>query len=66
MTANKIQATVFLDQEGDAAHSLRLTQLPAVVVVGADQKILAIFQEVTAETRPAILATLEKTLAESK
>lgn len=66
LTANKIQATVFLDQEGDAAHSLRLTQLPAVVVVGADQKILAIFQEVTAETRPAILATLEKTLAESK
>jgi hypothetical protein len=40
--------------------------LPAVVVVGADQRILAIFQEVTAETRPAILATLEKTLAESK
>jgi thiol-disulfide isomerase/thioredoxin len=66
LAANQIQTTVYLDQEGDAAHSLRLTELPAVVVVGADQKILALFQSVTAESRPAILSAIEKVLPERK
>jgi thiol-disulfide isomerase/thioredoxin len=66
LTANQIRTSVFLDQDGNAAHALRLTQLPAVVLVGADQTVRAVFQAVTAESRPSILAAVEKALPAQK
>ncbi len=57
---------VLLDHDGNAAHELRLTNLPAVVVITGDQKIRSIYQKVNAESRPAISAAVEKILAAPK
>ena len=58
--ANKIEGEVLQDHDGNAAHELRLSHLPAVVLVDADNKVAAIYQNATAEIRPQIIETLGK------
>ena len=58
--ANKIKGEVLQDHDGNAAHELRLSHLPAVVLVDAENNVKAIYQNATAEIRPQIVDTLGK------
>ncbi len=63
LSANRIVEDVVLDHDGNAAHDLRLTNLPCVVLVGRDQTISAIYQKVNADSRSDINAQIETLLA---
>ena len=60
---NNISGEIMLDRQGSAAHEMRLSHLPAVVLVDSENKVQAIYQNANAETRPKIVAKLERLLS---
>ena len=57
---NNISGEIMLDREGTAAHEMRLSHLPAVVLVDSENQVQAIYQNANTETRPKIVAKLEQ------
>ncbi len=54
------EGPVLQDSKGQSVGALRLTELPAVVLIGGDGKINAIFQKVNSATRDSIFEQIKK------
>lgn len=66
LEANKLALDVAIDQTGEVIHDLRITELPAVVLIDKDHQVRAIHEEVTQDIRPKLIEELKKLAEQSK
>jgi hypothetical protein len=66
LAANKVALDVAIDKSGEVVHDLRITELPAVVIVDKQHQVRGIYEEVTKDIRPKLAEELKKILSEQK
>ena len=66
LAANKVVLDVAIDKSGEVVHDLRITELPAVVIVDKQHQVRGIYEEVTKDIRPKLAEELKKILSEQK
>ncbi|MFM7562969.1 MAG: redoxin domain-containing protein [Planctomycetota bacterium] len=66
LEANKIVLDVAIDKTGEVVHDLRVTELPAVVIVDKQHQVRGIYEEVTKDIRPKLAEELKKIMSEQK
>lgn len=66
LDANKVALDVAIDKTGEVVHDLRITELPAVVIVDKQHQVRGIYEEVTKDIRPKLAEELKKILSEQK
>lgn len=66
LEANKVVLDVAIDKTGEVVHDLRVTELPAVVIVDKQHKVRGIYEEVTKDIRPKLAEELKKIMSEQK
>jgi peroxiredoxin len=64
LEANQVQLDVAVDRTGEVIHDLRVTELPAVVLIDKEHRIRAIHEEVTQDIRPKLVEELKKMAAD--
>jgi cytochrome c biogenesis protein CcmG/thiol:disulfide interchange protein DsbE len=66
LEANKVVLDVAIDKTGEVIHDLRITELPAVVIVDKQHQVRGIYEEVTKDIRPKLAEELKKIMSEQK
>lgn len=66
LAANKVTLDVAIDKSGEVVHDLRITELPAVVVIDQQHQVRGIYEEATKEIRPKLVEELKKIMSEQK
>jgi len=66
LAANKVALDVAIDKSGEVVHDLRITELPAVVVIDQQHQVRGIYEEATKEIRPKLVEELKKIMSEQK
>ncbi|MFN5709754.1 MAG: TlpA family protein disulfide reductase, partial [Planctomycetota bacterium] len=60
LEANKVTLDVAIDKTGEVIHDLRITELPAVVLIDKAHNVRAVFEEVTQDIRAKLADELKK------
>lgn len=66
LESNKLALDVALDKTAEVIHDLRITELPAIVIIDKEHQIRGIYEEVTKDIRPQLVEELKKILGEQK
>lgn len=66
LAANKVALDVAIDKSGEVVHDLRITELPAVVVIDKQHQVRGIYEEVSKDIRPKLAEELKKLMSEQK
>lgn len=66
LEANKVALDVAIDKTGEVIHDLRITELPAIVLIDKEHQVRAIHEEVTQDIRPKLVEELKKLLDQPK
>lgn len=60
LETNKLSLDVAIDKTGEVIHDLRITELPAVVLIDKEHQVRAIQEEATKEIRPLLIEKLKQ------